>query len=74
MEWDLIFWLFASFAMLYFTDFASHILFNPVVKRYCLNYIVFPCCVMGGGGLVQGVADGRGVGDCGVCLLPDVCQ
>ena len=33
MEWDLIFWLFASFAMLYFTNFASHILFDTIVKR-----------------------------------------
>lgn len=37
IEWDLIFWMFISFAMLYFTDFASHLLFNPVVKRYALT-------------------------------------
>ena len=37
LEWDLIFWLFASFAMLYFTDFASHILFDPIVKRYSVH-------------------------------------
>lgn len=33
VEWDLVFWMLGSFAMLYFTDFASHLLFNPVVKR-----------------------------------------
>lgn len=33
VEWDLLFWVFGTFAMLYFTDFASHLLFNPVVKR-----------------------------------------
>ncbi len=33
VQWDLLFWMLASFAMLYFTDFASHLLFNAVVKR-----------------------------------------
>ena len=32
-NWDLLFWLVAAFAVLYFTDFASHLLFNPAVRR-----------------------------------------
>lgn len=33
LQWDLLFWLLGCFAMLYFTNFASHLLFNPAVKR-----------------------------------------
>lgn len=36
VEWDLLLWMFGSFAVLYFTDFASHLLFNPVVKMYAV--------------------------------------
>ena len=36
VEWELLLWMIGSFAVLYFTNFASHLLFNPVVKRYRL--------------------------------------
>ena len=42
VEWDLVFWMFACFAMLYFTDFASHILFDTVVRR-CVCLCVWSC-------------------------------
>ena len=34
MEWDSLFWILASFALLYFLNFASNILFNSDVKRW----------------------------------------
>ncbi|XP_064383064.1 transmembrane protein 128-like [Halichondria panicea] len=33
VQWDLVFWMLASFATLYFSDFASHLLFNEEIKR-----------------------------------------
>lgn len=38
----------ASFAMLYFTDFASHLLFNAVVKRWWLlsSVSLFGACIV----------------------------
>ena len=34
LDWDLVFWMFASFATLYFTNFASNLLFNDKINRY----------------------------------------
>lgn len=34
VHWDLIFWMIASFATLYLSEFASHILFNDIIKQY----------------------------------------
>ena len=36
LDWDLLFWMFASFATLYFTNFASNLLFNDKINRYTL--------------------------------------
>lgn len=40
-DWELLFWMFASFATLYFTNFASNLLFNEKIKRYVIFGIVF---------------------------------
>ena len=36
LDWDLLFWMFASFATLYFTNFASNLLFNDKINRCTL--------------------------------------
>ena len=34
LDWELLLWMFASFATLYFTNFASNLLFNDKINRY----------------------------------------
>ena len=34
VDWHLLFWMFSAFATLYFSNFASNILFNPHINRY----------------------------------------
>ena len=34
MQWDLLFWMLASFTTLYLSEFASNLLLNDNVKRY----------------------------------------
>ena len=33
-EWDSLLWLFAAFAVFYFTNFASTLVFNELVNGY----------------------------------------
>ena len=37
LDWELLFWMFAAFATLYFTNFASHLLFNDKINRYTIS-------------------------------------
>ena len=33
LDWELVFWMIASFSTLYFTNFASNLLFNDKIYR-----------------------------------------
>lgn len=36
MEWDSLFWMLAAFSVLYVSEFASHIIFDDIVKRFVI--------------------------------------